>query len=194
MATAIPSDYSPGYGGFYKKSDNSGPYSIDSAGNASQIAYGGGYRSQVTITRPANVTAYAAGDVLGGAFEIPTIGPSGGQLMITSVDLAAYITATPAGMTSFRMYLYSATPPSAIADNGAWDLPSGDRSVFVGFVDIPSMADIGSTVFAQIDAVNKQCKTGTGSTSLFAYLVTNGGFTPAANSEVYVATVYSVVL
>lgn len=38
MATAVPEGYGPGPGGFYKQSDNSGPYSVDSAGNVVPLA------------------------------------------------------------------------------------------------------------------------------------------------------------
>lgn len=143
------------------------------------------YKSQPTVTRPANVTAYTAGDVLGGAIEFPTIGPFSGDIILTSAALRANITAIPAGMTSFRLHLYNVTPPSALADNAAWDLPDGDRAGYLGYIDLGSPADVGATVFVQVDQVNKQVRL-RGGYSLFGYLVTNGGFTPAANSEVYV--------
>lgn len=143
------------------------------------------YKSQPTVTRPANVTAYTAGDVLGGAIEFPTIGPFSGDIILTSAALRANITAIPAGMTSFRLHLYNVTPPSALADNAAWDLPADDRAGYLGYIDLGSPADVGATVFVQVDQVNKQVRL-RGGYSLFGYLVTNGGFTPAANSEVYV--------
>lgn len=141
------------------------------------------YRSAVTVTRPANTTAYTAGDVVGGVMTFTSMGPSAGHVMFTSVDMAYNVAAIPSGMTSFRLYLYNVTPPSAYADNAAWDLPSGDRTAFVGYIDLGSPADLGSTLFCQVDGVNKQMKLGTAETSLYAYLVTNGGYTPAANSE-----------
>jgi hypothetical protein len=45
--------------------------------------------------------------------------------------------------------------------------------------------DLGSTLFVQADNVNKQFKLAAGQTSLFAYIQTIAGFTPAGNSEVY---------
>lgn len=138
----------------------------------------------VTITRPANTTAYSAGDVLGGALTIATGMTSAQRIMICSVDLMPNITAIPAGMTSFTLHLYSATPPSAIADNGAFDLPSGDRSVYLGSISVGTPADLGSTLYCQTDGVNRPVQM-VGSASIFGYLVTVGGFTPAANSEVY---------
>ena len=147
------------------------------------------FKSQPTVTRPANTTAYTAGDVVGGAIDFSGI-PNVRNLLITTCDLRIHVTAIPAGMTSFRLHLYNVTPPSAIADNAAWDLPSGDRSAYLGYIDLGSPADVGSTLYAQVDQVNKQLRTG--GTGLHGYLVTNGGFTPAANSEVYVPTVSAV--
>lgn len=149
------------------------------------------YKSQVTITRPANTTAYTAGDVVGGKIEFAGL-KGFPDILITAADLAIDVSAIPAGMTSFRLHLYDVTPPSDLADNAAWDLPSGDRASYLGYVDLGSPADVGSTLFAQVDQVNKHL--GPGSTGVWGYLVTNGAFTPAGNSEVYRARLYAVGL
>lgn len=150
-----------------------------------------GYKSQPTVTRPANTTAYTAGDVVGGAITFDGAGPFGGSAIITSADLRVHVAAIPAGMTSVTLHLYDATPPSALADNAPWDLPAGDRASYLGFLSIGTPVDVGSTLFCQLDAINKQVRLGS-SSSLFGYLVTNGGFTPAGNSEVYVPTLYAI--
>lgn len=151
------------------------------------------YKSQPTVTRPANVTAYTAGDVVGGAITFEAMSSTiGRDVIITSAALRIDVTAIPAGMTSFRLHLYSVTPPSALADNAAWDLPAGDRASYLGYVDLGSPADVGSTLYAQVDGVNKQIRLGSGETSVYGYLVTNGAFTPAANSEVYVPTLHAI--
>jgi hypothetical protein len=149
------------------------------------------YKSQPTITRPANTTAYSAGDVVGGAFQLVGL-PEGGNrsLLITSADLRVNVAAIPSGMTSFRAYLYRTKPASDLADNAAWDLPAGDRADYIGYVDLGSPADLGSTLFCQVDQINKHIYSGPA--GVWAYLVTNGGFTPAANSEEYVPTVRAI--
>ncbi len=84
-------------------------------------------------------------------------------------------------MTSFRLHLYNTRPASALADNAAWDLPSGDRSAYLGYVDLGTPVDVGSTLFVQTTGIgSKQIKMGVTS-SLFGYLVTNGGFTPSSD-------------
>lgn len=164
-----------------------------SSANPVPVRFGdSGYRSAVTVTRPANTTAYAANDVVGGVITFAGIGPTAGHVILTSCDLRYDVSAIPSGMSGFRLYLYTATPPSALADNAAWDLPSGDRSAFIGFIDLGSLADLGSTLFAQVDSVNKQIKLASGETSLYGYLVTLAGYTPAANSETLQVTLRSV--
>jgi hypothetical protein len=148
--------------------------------------------AKTTKTRPANQTPYTANDVVGDSggavWVFQNAGAAGQQIFITGVELEIDITAIPSGMTSFRLYLYNQSPASALADNAAFDLPSGDRVGYLGYVDIGSPADLGSTLFVQADQVNKQIRLGSNDSSLYAYAVTNGGFTPAANSEVYTIT------
>jgi hypothetical protein len=151
-----------------------------------------GYRSAAAFTRPANTTGYTAGDVLGGAgspdadpgsaiLEFASVGPSGGYILIASADLRVDLTAVPSGMTSFRLHLYDASP-TAILDNAAWDLPSGDRSSYLGYVDLGAPVDVGSTLFVQTDQLNKPFKLASGQTSLWGELVTNGTYTPASGT------------
>lgn len=148
------------------------------------------YKSQPTITRPANATPYNAGDVVGGAFEFTGLGSGPFLLLLTNAALRIDVAAIPAGMTSFRLHLYSLTPPSALADNAPWDLPAGDRDAYLNYIDLGSPADVGSTLYAEVDSLNRLVRPG--AAGLFAYLVTNGAFTPAGNSEVYVPTLYAI--
>lgn len=156
-----------------------------------------GFSATVTITRPANTTPYNAGDAIGdtGGSAILTfdpIGPAGGHIIITGAMLELDIAALPAGMTGFRAHLYDDTP-GAIADNAAWDLSSaGDRGKYLGYIDIRTPSDLGSTLLAQEDALVTHRKLKASTTSLKVILQTIGGFTPAANSEVYKLTLRAV--
>lgn len=140
------------------------------------------YTAAATWTPAA--AAYSAGDVVSVAQTLTWTDFNGlvfpgGELVITSVDLLIAHTAVISGETSYRLHLYSVTPPSAHADNDAWDLPSGDRTAYRGYIDLGSPTDVGSTLFVQTDGVNKQISnTATG--RLFGELVTNGGFTATA--------------
>lgn len=145
-----------------------------------------GFSSAVTLTRTNDANAYTAGDVVGAsvgataAINFTNIGPSGGEVTLTSASLEIDIAAVPSGMTTFRLYLYNVTPPSAFVDNAAWTgITAADRASFLGYVDLGTPVAVGTsaaTLYVQSDNINKQIKlAGTG---LFAYLVTNGGYTP----------------
>lgn len=151
-----------------------------------------GYGGVVVVTRPANITAYTANDVVGGVITFPEMGPSGQNIMLTSASLQINVTSVPSGMTTFRLHLYDATPTSALADNAAFDVPVGDQSNYLGYLELGTPVDLGSTLYTAIDAVNRQRKLA--DETLYGYLVTVGGFTPATNSEVYRVGLRSVAL
>lgn len=145
-----------------------------------------------TVTRAANQTPYTANDVVGGVLSFPLIGANASSLLLTGVQLEFDITAVPSGMAAFKLALYTVTPPSALADNAAFDIPSGDRSSFVGIIDIAVPVDYGATLYVENNNIGKQLKlTGTG---LFGYLITTGTYIPAANSEVGKVTLHSVLV
>lgn len=141
------------------------------------------YTGTATITRAANTTPYTAGDVYGAAFTIANIGGTAGFTKLNLIRILFNIGALPAGMGNFKVHIYSAAPPSAIADNGAWTFNSGDRASYLVEIDLGTpVLKGGGTVVLQKDNLEKILKIATG-TSLFGYLVTDGAFTPAANSE-----------
>lgn len=153
---------------------------------ATATAGPGAYATTAAVDRPANTTAYAAGDVVGGAIEFTALGPAGGLVLLTDVLVFYNVAALPAGMGALRLHLYSATPPSALADNAPFDLPAGDRAAYLTYVDLPTMQDWGSTLITRAatgDQVPRQVKLASGQTSLWGYLQTVAAFTPAANSE-----------
>lgn len=165
---------------------------VDSIGGLIQSTETQGFASSVSFPRTADTNAYTANDVVGAAtgssaaLEFDAIGAAaGGESLITTAQLEIDVSSIPSGMTSFRLYLYSVTPPSALGDNAAWDLPSGDRASFLGYVDLGSPVDLGSTLYVETYSINKQVTVPAGG-KLFGYLVTNGGYTPgsAANFKI----------
>lgn len=150
-----------------------------------------GRTAQASAARPANTTPYSAGDVIGAAdvgnaanagsavLEFANIGNPGGHIIVTDTDLRIDVSAAPTGMTSFRLHLYSASPPSALLDNAAWDLPAGDRASYLGYLDLGTPIDMGSTLYVQTGYQNKKLLMGA-STSLFGYLVTNSAYPPSS--------------
>ncbi|MFM6272694.1 MAG: hypothetical protein ACKPFA_40415, partial [Dolichospermum sp.] len=169
---------------------------VDGSGVTQPVSFttvppGLAYLSTATITRSANTTAYTANDVYGNgsggnAFELTNIGPSGGFVFLSSLDIIFNITALPSGMGAFAVYLFNAPPPSAITDNLPYSLSSGDRASIItlnGLILTTSLARGGGSVVAEISNINQLFKLATGSTSLWGYVVTLAAFTPAANSE-----------
>lgn len=140
------------------------------------VAMASGYTASATFTPAA--AAYSAGDIFESAKEFTSMGPSARNIRITGVELEVDHTALIASEAAYRLYLYSVTPPSALADNAAFDVPSGDRASFLGYVDLGTPVDLGSTLYVQTINVNKEVKLA--GTSLFGYLVTIAGFTPTA--------------
>jgi hypothetical protein len=169
--------------------DQTTPGTTDSVSVKSQ-----GFGAAVSLTRTADTNAYAANDVIGSAtgstaaLTFANMGPSGKEIMITSVALEIDADAIITGETSYRLYLYNGTPPSALGDNAAFDLPSGDRASFLGYVDLGTPVDLGSTLYVETNGVNKQVTlSGTG---LFGYLVTNGAYTPTS-ARIYKITLHA---
>lgn len=145
-----------------------------------------------TLTRPATTPSYSANDVVmdtGGSALSFTLGAGAGEYMITSVSLQINSSAVISGETSYILYLYNVTPPSAYADDAAWDLGSGDRASFLGAINLGTPVDLGSTLFIETLNVNKQITLA--SASVWYYLVTVGAHT-GATGRVYVTTLHSV--
>lgn len=167
--------------------------------HAEQVVARDSYAPSISITRPNDTAAYTANDVIGAATgstaakEFTNIGPAGGNIRILSTELEVDATALQSGESTYRLHLYSVTPPSAYGDNAAFDLPSGDRAGYCGYIDLSTPVDLGSTCYVRDRDVNVDVKLASGSTSLFAYLVTIGGFTPAAQT-VRKVTLHTVAL
>jgi hypothetical protein len=128
--------------------------------------------SAVAVFTPA-ATSHAGGDCFGAAQEFVlkdrngSPPPAGSHLKITSVT---FMQATGTNVTSvWRLHLYTVTPPSAIADDAAFDVPAGDRASYLGYVDISQLVDTGSTLFIDMPNLGKQIKLS--GTSVFGYLV-----------------------
>lgn len=142
-----------------------------------------GFSITKAVTRPDNATAYTANDVVGpaaAAIEFPDIGNRGRTVFITGTRLLIESTGIISGEANYDLHLYSVTPPSALADNAAFDLPSGDRASYLGKITLGTPVDIGSTLFIEQNNLNKGVRVGSGSNSLFGYLVTTGAYTPTA--------------
>lgn len=175
------------------------PVSISQAtpGSTNGVTTRDSYSAAVTLTRTADTNAYTANDVLGAAtgatagLSFTSMGPSAGRILLTSASLEIDRNALISGETNYLLHLYNVTPPSALGDNAAFDVPAGDRASYLGSINLGTPVDLGSTLYIATDIINKQFKlSGTG---LFAYLVTVGAYTPAS-ATVHVITLHGVAL
>jgi malic enzyme len=161
---------------------------IISDGGSTITVDGKSYRSTTSITRPSNTTAYTAGDVVGDTsgsaiLTLSNIGPSGGFVLVQSAALIFSDSSVPAGMGAFRIHLYNAAP-TAMADNAPFDLTSGDRALYMGYIDLSTPQDLGSTIYTQVDYVGRLIKLAAASTTLFAEIETRNAYTPVSASTV----------
>src|SRR4051812_39838611 len=93
--------------------------------------------------------AYLAGDIFEGAKTF-SFGHFGNRaIMIRQSILRIDHTALVASEAGYTLHLYNITPPSALADNAAWDLPSGDRASYLGKLVLGTPVDIGSTLWIE---------------------------------------------
>lgn len=177
------------------------PVAVDSDGKLVVAGGGGGggsggvtgFASSATITRAANTTPYIANDVYGGAFELQNIGLAGSVVFLNAFRVIFNITALPAGMGNFLLYLYSSSPTSNIEDNASFSVPAGDRAALLtpGGIILGSatLATGGGSVVLQCENINVPLKLIT--TSLFGYLVPQSGFIPGGVSETASVTAIS---
>lgn len=148
-----------------------------------------------TITRTNDTNVYAANDVIGAATgstaaQTFAVAAGAGEYTITCASLEIDASAIISGETTYQLQLYNVTPPSALGDNAAWDIPSGDRTAALGPpINLGTPADLGSTLMVEQCNLNKQITTL--SANVFGYLVTTGTYTPTA-SRVYKVTLHSV--
>lgn len=151
----------------------------------------------VSVTRTADTNVYAANDVEGPAtgstaaldFNLGAI--SGSNVMIVGTAFERDASAIISGETSYRLHLYNVTPPSALGDNAAFDIPSGDRASYLGYIELGIPIDMGSTLYVEQNGLNKQVKLS--GTHIFGYLVTIGGYTPTS-AAVHKVTLNAVQL
>lgn len=126
--------------------------------------------------------SHTAGDVVGGAQTFAFGAPAGSVIRIVSATLR--INNATIETTAWRLHLFSVTPPSALADDAAFTLPSGDLASYLGYIDISQVVDMGDTLFIDMPTVNKQVALAASGTGLFGYLVNGTTLTPAAVAHI----------
>lgn len=144
----------------------------------------------VQVTRPADTSLYSANDVIGAATDATaalTFNLGVGEVLITGTEFEIDASALIGSEAAYRLHLYNVAPPSALADNAAWDLPSGDRSAYLGHLDLGTPVDLGATLYVQANNVNKPI-TLIGA-NVYGYLTTIASYQPTSG-RVYKITLH----
>lgn len=143
-------------------------------------------RIRAEITRPANVTAYAAGDVVGAdASTVPitladVARKLGGSGEIVHVSLETNNVTVTNG--TFAVHFFTASFTVA-ADNAAFADIHAQRANWVGSVSLPILvADSASAggAWSKVDNVRIPFVCAGASDDLFAVIVVTGAYTPAS--------------
>lgn len=140
-------------------------------------------KQSVTITRTADTNPYIADDVWGGRFALtlPFTGDGNKAIILNKINLTTSLTSLPTGFGTFRLFLFQNTTDSGnIADNGAFTQRTTaiDTSGYPLAQMVKNINDISGncTTFD----LNVPIHIDAGINTLYGYLVTQSGYTPAA--------------
>ncbi|SMC40959.1 hypothetical protein [Papillibacter cinnamivorans] len=112
----------------------------------------------------------------------------GSPVVVIGASLRIDTGTLPTGIDAIKLHLYN-TAPTAIADNSAYNLPSGDRSKYLGYLSIATPVDLGDTVWGQADTPNLSGVLASDSTTLYGILSTDAGWTPESGTVFTVSIV-----
>lgn len=152
-----------------------------------------GVRVSVTLTRPADTTAYAVNDAVSDSTSSPTVLTFSGMATANggsgSILKAQLITNQSTNTAQFRLHLFNVAP-SAVNDNAAYPMLWANRAARVGTVDFPACATEGSgsdAATAQWIDLPLYYVCGAADTALYGILETKAAFTPASGQLFYIA-------
>lgn len=152
----------------------------DSAGTV--ISPRGGISASASFTPTA--AAYGANDIMDVAkqfaftFADGTAIPTGSLIRVTTAILKIDVAALQASEANYTLQCFNVTPPSALADNAAWTLASGDLPSYLGTIALTTPVDLGAALYIKTSGLTGDFKLTT--SSLWAQLQTLAGFTATA--------------
>lgn len=147
---------------------------------------------QTDVTRPADTTAYAAGDCISDSTSAPTSGgftltniarKSGGSVIITDICVAS--SNDPATRLAGEIFIFNQSVTN-VNDNAAFAVSDTEIKTCVAVIPF-SLLDAGNNGYAHITGLNILC-TCSGSDDLRFLLRARNAYTPAS-AEVITVTV-----
>jgi len=154
-------------------------------------------RVDAEVTRPADTTAYAAGDVIANSTSAPALGVLAGAARVNGGSgyiVGLRMTTNQKSITPrIRVVFYNASNPNLEDDNAPEVTKYADTAKRVGSWDLAALATPADTTNSDTSQVSDYTMripfvAAGGSTSLYFKLVTLDGFTPTS-SEKFTLTV-----
>jgi hypothetical protein len=155
-----------------------------------QRVRGKGHTTGVSVTRPADTTAYAPGDVVGTAVTGTLIIPNAsfGEFDAGIIQQAVVVSsAAVATSPDLELWLFDSTV-AAIADNAAWAPTDAEMLTLVGIVEFPTAdwkignatAGAGGNAVCVADNVSLPFNTKKGTSKLYGVLVVRNAYVPVS--------------
>lgn len=156
-------------------------------------------RADTEFTRPANTTAYTAGDVVSNSTSATTLITLANAVRVnagTGYIVRVAVTTDLKSITpKIRVHFYNASDPTVSVDNAAMRHLYVDNAKRLGYVDLPAMTTGTDTTNSTMSmSVNDTCRlavvAGASTTSLYAVLEALDAFTPASGQK-FTLTVFT---
>jgi hypothetical protein len=169
----------------------SGAWNINNIANP-VTAIGSSIVATASVTRPADTTAYAIGDLVANSVTAGSVTPL--SLAVARVNTGTGIirrlrlTTTKTGLAGteiFRVHLFQLTPTVTNGDNGAFSA-NGRAQGYIGFADITMSSVFNDGAFGSAN-VDLLFTAGAGVQTVFGLIEARTAYTPASGETFAVA-------
>lgn len=143
-----------------------------------------------SFTRPADTTAYTAGDLVansttaGSVVAIPFIIPVGNGKGFSVRSARIKKSGTSATLAQFSLHLYGASPTAANGDNGAWSTTLSSYIGKIAFAVMDAFSDGAAAVNDLDEGSSPSFVISDGVGKVYGLIVADAGYTPAS-AEVF---------
>ena len=141
-----------------------------------------------TKTRPADASAYVAGDVIGTNDWVFDLQGDANAVYLIAVALRIDINALPSGMGTFKLHLYDDVTAVQLVDNAPQTYLDADKGKYLMTVQLDAVVDKGDYLFCRTTGIFDQVTLKKGASKLYGRLETDAGYTPSSG------TVYNLSL
>ncbi len=139
---------------------------------------------------PADILSESASNGVGTAWEFKHMAPREGTPGV--IFMATAKCSEDSITCRLRLHLFTATPTtSEMDDNAAKAMTNADRTLYLGYIDLPAMTDMGEFSFAQSTGVNYAYVCAAGASSLFGVVETLDAETAETASMVLTIDLYA---